>query len=101
MGGLIILAATLIPTLLWAKLDNRYVLLAMVVMVWMGFIGFIDDYLKLKQRQAGKKNTGLIESYKLARPGHARLRARLVSSGSIRSRRCPAHRRRCRSTNTS
>ena len=65
MGGLIILAATLIPTLLWAKLNNRYVLIAMFVMLWMGFIGFVDDFLKLKQRQAGKKNTGLIESYKL------------------------------------
>jgi phospho-N-acetylmuramoyl-pentapeptide-transferase len=65
MGGLIILAATLIPTLLWAKLNNRYVLIAMFVMLWMGFIGFFDDFLKLKQRQAGKKNTGLIESYKL------------------------------------
>jgi phospho-N-acetylmuramoyl-pentapeptide-transferase len=66
MGGLIILTATLIPTILWAKLSNVYVLLAMIVMVWMGFIGFTDDYLKLKQRQMGKKNTGLIESYKLA-----------------------------------
>lgn len=66
MGGLIILTATLIPTILWAKLSNVYVLLAMIVMLWMGFIGFTDDYLKLKQRQMGKKNTGLIEGYKLA-----------------------------------
>jgi phospho-N-acetylmuramoyl-pentapeptide-transferase len=65
MGGLIVLTATLIPTILWAKLSNAYVLLAMVVMLWMGFIGFTDDYLKLKQRQMGKKNTGLIEGYKL------------------------------------
>jgi len=65
MGGLIILAATLIPTILWAKLDNQYVLIAMFVMLWMGFIGFFDDYLKLKQKQAGKKNTGLVEAYKL------------------------------------
>ena len=65
MGGLIVLTATLIPTFLWAKLTNAYVLLAMVVMLWMGFIGFTDDYLKLKQRQRGIKNTGLIESYKL------------------------------------
>lgn len=65
MGGLIILASTLIPTILWAKLNNRYVLIAMFVMLWMGFIGFFDDFLKLKQRQAGKKNTGLIEGYKL------------------------------------
>jgi len=65
MGGLIILTATLIPTFLWAKLSNVYVLLAMAVMLWMGFIGFTDDYLKLKQRQMGRKNTGLIEGYKL------------------------------------
>jgi phospho-N-acetylmuramoyl-pentapeptide-transferase len=65
MGGLIILSSTLIPTLLWSKLNNKYVLIAMFVMLWMGFIGFFDDFLKLKQRQAGAKNTGLIESYKL------------------------------------
>ena len=65
MGGLIILTATLIPTILWAKLSNVYVLLAMLVMLWMGFIGFTDDFLKLKQRQMGRKNTGLIEGYKL------------------------------------
>ena len=66
MGGLIILGATLISTLLWARLDNRYVLIAMISMAWMGAIGFWDDYLKLKQKLAGKKNTGLVESYKLA-----------------------------------
>jgi len=65
MGGLIILASTLVPTIMWAKLDNQYVLIAMFVMLWMGFIGFFDDYLKLKQKQAGQKNTGLVEAYKL------------------------------------
>jgi len=65
MGGLIILASTLIPTILWAKLDNRYVLIAMFVMLWMGLIGFSDDYMKLKQKQAGQKNTGLVEVWKL------------------------------------
>ena len=66
MGGLIILAATIIPTLLWAKLDNRYVLLALGVMCWMGGIGFLDDYLKLRQKRMGVKNEGLVERYKLA-----------------------------------
>jgi phospho-N-acetylmuramoyl-pentapeptide-transferase len=66
MGGLIILGATLISTLLWARLDNKYVLLAMVSMLWMGAIGFLDDFLKLKQKLEGKKNTGLVEGYKLA-----------------------------------
>ena len=66
MGGLIILAATVVPTLLWAKLNNRYVLLALFVMAWMGGIGFLDDYLKLRQKRMGVKNEGLVERYKLA-----------------------------------
>ncbi|HEX9383811.1 MAG TPA: phospho-N-acetylmuramoyl-pentapeptide-transferase, partial [Gemmatimonadaceae bacterium] len=66
MGGLIILGATLTSTVLWARLDNRYVLIAMFSMAWMGAIGFLDDYLKLKQKLAGRKNTGLVEKYKLA-----------------------------------
>jgi phospho-N-acetylmuramoyl-pentapeptide-transferase len=69
MGGLIILLATLIPALLWARFDGRggpYVWIAMLVMAWMGAIGFLDDYLKLKQKRAGLKNVGLIEKYKLA-----------------------------------
>jgi len=47
MGGLIILASILIPTLLFAKLDNIYVILMMITTIWMGFIGFIDDYIKV------------------------------------------------------
>ena len=66
MGGLIILAATIVPTLLWVRLDNRYALCALLVMAWMGAIGFLDDYLKFKQRREGKKNEGLVERYKLA-----------------------------------
>jgi phospho-N-acetylmuramoyl-pentapeptide-transferase len=66
MGGLIILAATFVPVLLWARLSNRYVLLAVAVTAWMGMIGFLDDYLKLRQKRAGQKNEGLVERYKLA-----------------------------------
>jgi phospho-N-acetylmuramoyl-pentapeptide-transferase len=66
MGGIIILVATFIPVLLWARLENRYVLLAMAVTAWMGVIGFLDDYLKLKQKREGLKNEGLVERYKLA-----------------------------------
>jgi len=66
MGGLIILVATLLPTLLWTRLDNRYVVLAAGVMIWMGAIGFLDDYLKLVQKRRGEKNLGLVERYKLA-----------------------------------
>ncbi len=65
MGGLIVLAASVLPVLLWARLSNHYVQLAVGVMVWMGAIGFLDDYLKLKQKREGKKNEGLVERYKL------------------------------------
>ncbi|MGH7718172.1 MAG: phospho-N-acetylmuramoyl-pentapeptide-transferase [Gemmatimonadaceae bacterium] len=65
MGGIIILIAAILPTLLWARLTNRYVWIALFVMAWMGAIGFLDDYLKLKQRREGKKNEGLVERYKL------------------------------------
>ncbi|MCL4155916.1 UNVERIFIED_CONTAM: hypothetical protein GTU68_027057, partial [Idotea baltica] len=46
MGGIIIILATLIPVFLLAKLENIYILLLIVTTVWMGVIGFIDDYLK-------------------------------------------------------
>src|SRR5476649_1485798 len=61
MGGVIILAATLVPTLLWMRLDNRYVWLALSVTLLMGAIGFLDDYLKLKQKREGTENLGLVE----------------------------------------
>jgi phospho-N-acetylmuramoyl-pentapeptide-transferase len=47
MGGLIIIFATLVPVLLFAKLDNIYVLLLIVTTIWMGLIGFLDDYIKV------------------------------------------------------
>ncbi len=47
MGGLIILSATIIPTLLFAKLTNIYIILLLVSTVWMGLIGFLDDYIKV------------------------------------------------------
>jgi phospho-N-acetylmuramoyl-pentapeptide-transferase len=65
MGGLIILVACIVPTLLWMRLNNRYVVLALLVTAWMGAIGFLDDYLKLKQKREGRKNEGLVERYKL------------------------------------
>ncbi len=61
MGGLIILLATIVPTLLWAPLTNRFVLVAMISTLWMGCIGFIDDYLKIVQG----KSRGLVAKYKL------------------------------------
>jgi phospho-N-acetylmuramoyl-pentapeptide-transferase len=53
MGGLLILAAIIIPTLLFAKLDNIYVLIMLGTTVWMGMIGFLDDYLKKRRGKAG------------------------------------------------
>lgn len=47
MGGVIIILATLIPVFLLAKLDNIYILLMIVTTVWMGIIGFLDDYIKV------------------------------------------------------
>lgn len=46
MGGIIIILATLIPVFLFAKLENIYVILLIVTTIWMGIIGFIDDYIK-------------------------------------------------------
>ena len=66
MGGLIILAAVGGATLLWMRFDSRYVWLALVVTLLMGALGFLDDYLKLRQKRAGEENRGLVERYKLA-----------------------------------
>ena len=58
MGGIIILAAILIPTLLFARIDNIYIMIMVFSTVWLGFIGFADDYIKVykkdKQGLAGK-----------------------------------------------
>ncbi|HLN21203.1 MAG TPA: phospho-N-acetylmuramoyl-pentapeptide-transferase [Bacteroidales bacterium] len=54
MGGIIIIASIIIPTLLFARLDNVYVLLMLITTVWLGMIGFIDDYIKIfKKNKAG------------------------------------------------
>lgn len=56
MGGLIIILATLVPVLLLAKLDNIYIILLLVTTVWMGSIGFLDDYIKIfKKDKEGLK----------------------------------------------
>jgi phospho-N-acetylmuramoyl-pentapeptide-transferase len=61
MGGLIVLAAILIPTILWGSLSNAYVLLILFVTVALGAVGFLDDYLKVVK----KKPKGLIGRYKI------------------------------------
>ena len=50
MGGVIIILATLVPVMLFAKLDNIYILLLIITTIWMGSIGFIDDYIKIKRK---------------------------------------------------
>ena len=61
MGGLIIIAAILIPTLLMARLDNVYVILLIATTVWLGLIGFLDDYIKVFK----KNKEGLAGRFKI------------------------------------
>jgi phospho-N-acetylmuramoyl-pentapeptide-transferase len=58
MGGIIILAAILIPVILFAKLHNIYVITMIVATIWLGLIGFLDDYIKVfKKNKEGLKGT--------------------------------------------
>src|SRR5215207_4343136 len=61
MGGLLILAAALVPTLLWADLTNVYIWIAMLSTLLFGVVGFLDDYLKITRRS----HHGLRPRYKL------------------------------------
>ncbi|MAB95385.1 MAG: phospho-N-acetylmuramoyl-pentapeptide-transferase, partial [Flavobacteriales bacterium] len=61
MGGLIIISAILIPTLLFTKLDNIYIQIMIVSTLWLGIIGFIDDYIKVFK----KNKEGLAGRFKI------------------------------------
>jgi phospho-N-acetylmuramoyl-pentapeptide-transferase len=61
MGGIIILASIVIPVLLFAKLDNVYVILMLLTTVWLGLIGFLDDYIKIFK----KNKEGLAARFKI------------------------------------
>lgn len=61
MGGIIIILATVIPTLLFAKLDNIYVIILLVSTIWLGAIGFLDDYIKVFR----KHKEGLAGRFKI------------------------------------
>ncbi len=61
MGGIIILAAILIPTLLFAKIDNIYVIVMIITTIWLGLLGFLDDYIKVFK----KNKEGLSGKYKI------------------------------------
>ncbi|MGC8823458.1 MAG: phospho-N-acetylmuramoyl-pentapeptide-transferase [Bacteroidales bacterium] len=62
MGGTIILASILIPTLLFANLTNVYIILMLITTVWLGFVGWVDDYIKVFK----KNKEGLEGKFKLA-----------------------------------
>lgn len=61
MGGIIIIFATVVPVLLFAKLDNIYIIILLITTLWMGIIGFIDDYIKVIK----KDKSGLRGKYKV------------------------------------
>jgi len=61
MGGIIILASIIVPTLLFAKLDNIYIILMLLTTVWLGLIGFLDDYIKTFL----KRKSGLEGKFKI------------------------------------
>jgi phospho-N-acetylmuramoyl-pentapeptide-transferase len=62
MGGVIILASIIIPTLLFARLGNIYIILMLITTVWLGLIGFLDDYIKIFR----KNKEGLAGRFKIA-----------------------------------
>jgi len=61
MGGLIIILGILVPTLLFAKLDNIYIIMMLVTTIWLGAIGFLDDYIKVFK----KNKEGLAGRFKI------------------------------------
>jgi phospho-N-acetylmuramoyl-pentapeptide-transferase len=61
MGGLIILAAILLPTLLFARINNVYIILAVITTIWLGLVGFLDDYIKVFK----KNKEGLAGRFKI------------------------------------
>jgi phospho-N-acetylmuramoyl-pentapeptide-transferase len=61
MGGVIIIACIVIPTLLFSRVDNVYVILLLVTTIWMGFVGFLDDYIKVFK----KNKEGLHGKFKI------------------------------------
>ncbi len=95
MGGVIIIASILIPTLLFARLDNVYILLMIVTTIWMGFIGFIDDYIKVfkknkeglsgKFKVIGQIGLGLIVGITMYLSSDVVIRERPVVADSLNS----------------
>lgn len=65
MGGMLIIVSTVVSTLLWADYTNPYTLITLLVLVWLGALGFLDDYLKVVRR----RSEGLVGRYKLIGQG--------------------------------
>jgi phospho-N-acetylmuramoyl-pentapeptide-transferase len=65
MGGALIITGTTISTVLWAQLDNPYTVICLGVLIWLGLLGFLDDYLKVVRR----RTEGLVAKYKLIGQG--------------------------------
>jgi phospho-N-acetylmuramoyl-pentapeptide-transferase len=92
MGGLIIISAIIIPTLLFAKLHNVYVILMLITTVWLGLIGFLDDYIKVfkkdkkglqgKFKVIGQIGIGLIVGITLYFNNSVVVRERIVGNES-------------------
>jgi phospho-N-acetylmuramoyl-pentapeptide-transferase len=61
MGGIIIIMGILIPTLLFAKIDHIYIIMMLITTVWLGIIGFLDDYIKVFK----KNKEGLAGRFKI------------------------------------
>ncbi len=61
MGGVIIILSVVVPVILWADINSIYIVLVLTGTIWLGFVGFVDDYLKVVK----KKSKGLIARYKL------------------------------------
>ncbi len=90
MGGLIILTSILIPTLLFAKISNVYIVLMLAATVWLGFIGFMDDYIKVFKKDkeglpgrlkiVGQVGIGLIVGITLYWNKHVVIREKIVHS---------------------
>jgi len=91
MGGIIIILATLLPVLLFAKLDNIYIVLLLITTVWMGLIGFADDYIKIYKKDKeglkgrfkilGQVGLGIIVGYMLFFHPSVTMKQELPKSG--------------------
>ncbi|MCU4177117.1 phospho-N-acetylmuramoyl-pentapeptide-transferase [Carboxylicivirga sp. N1Y90] len=87
MGGVIIIASILVPVLLFSKLDNVYIILMIISTIWLGVIGFIDDYIKVfkkdkeglagKFKVAGQVGLGLIVAITLFSSGDVVVREKI------------------------